>query len=337
MPVPDGTETTAGPQPGGLHIRVLRPGLATTVQDGGRTGWRSFGVGAAGALDRYSLAIGNHLVGNAIDAAAVEISLSGPSLHFDRPARIALTGAEIDAQANGRAIPGWRPIDLPAATTLDLGHCRKGARAYLCLAGSLPLPRVLGSSSTDLRGGFGGMRGRPLASGDILPAWAGPNLACTEPSFPTWWIDPSPDIDFHRSTVARLLPGRDSLTTPEALYNTGWRIAATSDRQALRLDGPALAVHAPGERISEPVAPGTVQLPPDGRPIILLADAQTIGGYPRIGHIIAADLPRLAQLRPGSSLHLIATDHDQGWRLEQQQRARLARIGYAIAARIGRR
>ena len=317
-----------------MSLRVLAPGLLTTVQDAGRVGWRRFGVGQAGALDPYSYRVANRLVGNDATAAALEITVNGPGLRFEQAARIAVTGADIDAEAAGEVLPGWRPIDLPAGTELKFGACRRGVRAYLAVAGGLAVPAVLGSASTDLRGGFGGMRGRMLAAGDLIPLPRHPAPEPRQIEIAGWWIDPSPDIDFHRSSVVKVLPGTDRCRPDAALFETGWRVSSASNRQALRLEGEALAVAEPGERISEPVLPGTIQLPPDGQPIVLLGDAQTVGGYPRIGHVIGADLPRLAQLRPGEMLHFLACDPAEAVRQQRAQRARLARIGYAIAGRM---
>jgi antagonist of KipI len=317
-----------------MRIKVLQPGMLTTVQDAGRQGWRRYGVGRAGALDAFSYAVGNLLVGNPAGAAGLEMTLSGATLAFEAATRIAITGAEIDAATGDMQLPGWRPIDLPAGSVVKFGPCRRGVRAYLCVSGGLIVPRVLGSASTDLRGGFGGMRGRMLAAGDVLPIGEGFAAQIAEPQVPGWWIDAAPDIDFHRSTVIRVLPGADRCAGQSALFDSGWRIAPASNRQAVRLEGPALSAADQGERISEPVAPGTIQLPPDGQPIVLLADAQTVGGYPRIGHAISADLPRQAQLRPGESVHFMPCDPEQARALQREQRARLARIGYAIAQRM---
>lgn len=325
-----------------MSVHVLAPGLATTVQDAGRTGHRHLGVGACGALDGYSHAVANRLVGNHADAPTLEIALSGPSLRFDRPMRIALCGARIDAEADGIAVPGWRPVDLPAGATLRLGACRQGARAYLAVAGGFAVPTVLGSASTDLRGGFGGMRGHALAAGDVLPfarPWPG---GIDRIRIAPWWIDSAPDLDFSASNVVRVLPGADATDPADALHAHGWTVAAASDRQGLRLQaqargggaGHALRAADARERISEPVAPGTIQLPPDGAPIVLLADAQTHGGYPRIGHAIRADWPRLAQLRPGDTVHFVPCTPAEAREARLSQLQRLARIGLAIEARL---
>lgn len=317
-----------------MSVRVLAPGLLTTVQDGGRTGFRHFGVGTAGALDAHSHAIANLLVGNSVDAPALEITLNGPRLHFDRAARIAICGADTDARdAQQQSLPCWRRIDLPAGSHISIGACHRGARAYLAVAGGFAAPIMLDSASTDLRAGFGGVRGRMLATGDILPIARVtlPAIKCI--TVASWWIDPTPDLDFATVQVVHVLPARDALTDPDALFDTAWRVDAASNRQGLRLQGPPLTAADASERISEPVAPGTLQLPADGQPIVLLADAQTHGGYPRIGHAIAADRPRLAQLRAGQSLRFESCTSAQARSLALEQRQRLARIAFAIAAR----
>ena len=314
-----------------MSVHVLAPGLLSSVQDAGRTGFRHLGVGSSGALDAYSHAVANLLVGNPMHAPVLEITLAGPRLRFEHATRIALCGADIDARSGGHALPGWRPVDLPAGSDIHLGACRRGARAYLAVAGAFVVPTLLGSASADLRGGFGG---HALVAGDELTV-ADRNLDVDAIHIAPWWIDPSPDLDFAAPAMIRVLPGHDAGLTGEALFARTWRIAAASNRQGVRLDGHALqAVEGQRERISEPVAPGTVQLPPDGRPIVLLADAQTHGGYPRIGHAIVADRPRLAQLRPGDALRFVPCTSHQARRLRCEQEHRLARIALAIQARV---
>lgn len=315
-----------------MRVEVLAPGAQTSLQDAGRHGWRHLGVGCSGALDAYSAQIANLLVGNPRDAAVLEIALGGPTLRFEHAARIALTGARIDAQCAEQALPGWRPIELPGEAQLRLGPCRHGARAYLAVQGGWQVAPVLGSASTDLGAGFGGLAGRALRAGDTLHAEA----LATVPDRLTvapWWVDPHPDIDLAPEMTLHLLPGRDPTRPADALWQCAWRVAAASDRQGMRLEGPALALAEPGERLSEPVAPGTVQLPPDGHPIVLLADAQTIGGYPCIGYVCSADLSRLAQCRPGDRVGFQPIDRGEALARLRAQRQRLARIELAIRAR----
>lgn len=308
-----------------MSIAVLAPGLSTTLQDRGRTGWRHLGVGAAGALDDHAHALANLLVGNPSDAATLEITLSGPRLRFDRAARIGLCGGDIDARCDGTSLPTARPILLPAGATLALGACRRGARAYLAVDGGIDAPIVLGSRSTDLRGGFGGIAGRALRAGDVLPLGDAGIVEVDAPRIASWWIDDAPDAPL--DGAIRLLPGADATQPMDALFPRSWRVATASDRQGIRLEGDALQPADARERISAAVAPGTVQLPPDGHPIVLLADAQTHGGYPRIGHVIRADLPRLAQLRPGDTLRFAPCTPAQAqaaWRAHRHALARLA-------------
>jgi len=319
-----------------MSVRVLAPGLLTMLQDGGRTGFRHLGVGTSGALDAHSHAIANLLVGNAADDPVLEITLAGPRLRFDRATRIALCGAQIDARVDTQAVQGWRRVDVPAGCELVLGACRRGARAYLAVAGGFAAPIILGSASTDLRAGFGGLRGRMLATGDVLPIIRAARVVAPSVdgiAIATWWIDPAPDVDFNAPKVVRVLSGRDALAPGDALFAESWRVDAASNRQGLRLQGPALSLADVRERISEPVAPGTIQLPADGQPIVLLADAQTHGGYARIGHAIAADRARLAQLRAGDVLRFEPCVPAEARRLAAEQQQRLARIALAIAAR----
>jgi antagonist of KipI len=191
-------------------------------------------------------------------------------------------------------------------------------------------PIVLGSRSTDLRGGFGGIDGRALRTGDEVGLRAAPAIACERPRMPAWWIDPDAD---ERGTPIRYVPTRQSGDL--RLDRRPWRISSHGNRQGVRLEG-APFEGTREEQISAPVAPGTVQLPPSGEPIVLLADAQTMGGYPRLGHVIASDLPRLAQLRPGESVHFASCDLQTATRLACAQRARIARISLMIDQQIAR-
>jgi antagonist of KipI len=316
-----------------MSMHVLAPGLLSSIQDAGRHGVRHLGVGSAGAMDAYSHAIANLLVGNPVHAPVLEITMAGPRLRIERAMRIALCGADIIARCDGRDLPGWHTIDLPAGGELTLGNCRRGARAYLAVAGGFTVSSLLGSSSTDLRGGFGGLAGRALAGGDVLSV-GDDTIDVDVIRIAPWWIDPAPDLDFASPAIIRMLPGRDATSPPDAVFAREWRVATASNRQGLRLEGDAVQPGDDDERVSDPVAPGTVQLPSDGRPIVLLADAQTHGGYPRIGHAIVADRPRLAQLRPGDALRFVPCTTQQARRLHCEQQQRLARIAFAIGQRL---
>ena len=316
-----------------MSIRVLAPGLLTTIQDLGRHGSRHLGVGNAGALDAYSHSVANLLAGNPINAPTLEITLAGPRLAFESAAVIALCGAQFDASIDGIPMPGWRRVRVPAGALLQFGACRRGARAYLAVAGGFVVDTILGSASTDLRGGFGGLDGRALAAGDVLAMTGATRPNVIEIEIAPWWIDPSPDLDFASPPLIRVLPASDPTSPADALFKTHWRVSSASNRQGLRLEGDALEIDDTRERISEPVAPGTLQLPPDGLPIVLLADAQTHGGYPRIGHAIRADWPALAQLRAGDAVHFVPCTPAAARGAQQAQAQRLARIAVAVSAR----
>lgn len=325
--------STRGPS----TVAVLQPGLQTTLQDRGRNGWRHLGVGRAGALDDWSHTLANLLVGNATDDATLEITLTGPALHFDRTVTIALCGAPLDADVDGHALPMMRPLRLPAGCTLRLGACQDGARSYLAIAGGFAAIPVLGSTATDLRGGFGGVHGRALHSGDVLqlrqPAAISPFFGHNDhtpqtPLITGWWLHGAHDE--RPPQLVRVLPGRDTTVPGDAVCAQRWSVSASSNRQGLRLQGEPITAANRQQRISEPVLPGTVQLPADGQPIVLLADAQTHGGYPCIGHVIRADWPKLAQLRPGASLWFEPCTHDEARAAWRRRCERLARLALAL-------
>lgn len=310
-----------------MSVEVLEPGLLTTLQDQGRHGHRHLGVGQSGALDPYSAEVANLLVGNSASCPVLEMTLRGPTLRMAIPVRIAICGARIDVRCGELSLPLWRRIDLPAGSMLRFGGCRSGARAYLAIAGGFKVRTVLDSASTDLRAGFPGLAGRALQSGDMLALGDGIRPNCRDPRIAKRWANPLPELDLQQPVIVHLLPGRDALADAGNLHSIAWSVGSASNRQGLRLSGQALRLRDSRETISEPVLPGTLQLPPDGNPILLMADAQTHGGYPRIGHAIRADWPRLAQLRPGDRLYFAPCTREEAarrWRSRQQGLARLA-------------
>lgn len=263
---------------------VLAPGLSTTVQDLGRPGQRAAGIPQGGAADPVSLRLANLALGNPEGAAALECTLTGPELRFERDATVCLAGADFTG------LPRGRPVRIAAGETLSLGHARSGCRGYLAFAGGLEAQPVLGSRATYAPARLGGLDGRPLVAGDRLAVGESARGRDVRPLDPALFADPP------HGGVLRVIPAAGS---------TGWdacyRASARSDRIGVRLEGPPRAGGG-GDGTSVAVLPGTVQLPPDGQPIILLADAQTIGGYRVIGHVITADLPLVAQLRPGAAV-----------------------------------
>jgi len=275
-------------------ITVVKPGLFTTIQDLGRPGHRVAGVPLSGAADPVSLRLANRLVGNPATAAALETTLLGPDLRFERDAVVALAGAVFPGMPSAAAMP------VRAGETLSLGHATAGCRGYFAVAGGIDVLEVLGSRSTFSPARLGGLRGLPLAAGDALPVGG----AHGETSRSGWDGRPSLVRPSGTRITLRMIPGEQFVIAGESLWSTTHTTSSRSDRMGVRLDGPPLSGgEAAGSLPSVAVLPGTVQLPPDGKPIVLLCDAQTIGGYPVIGHVIAADLPLVAQLRPGDAVN----------------------------------
>jgi biotin-dependent carboxylase-like uncharacterized protein len=318
-----------------MSIEVLSPGLATSVQAAPRTGFRHLGVAGAGALDAWSQAIANLLVGNPPQAATLEATLTGPTLRLERDACVAACGGGFELCVDGIEVGDSRPLYLPAGSTVRVGRARAGARAYIAVRGGIQVEALLGSLSTDLRGGFGGFEGRLLRKGDRLDLAPDAGSGIRRRHVPGWWIDSACSDQVGPARV-RVLPGSDATQPADALFAREWTVAAASNRQGLRLTGETVALRDGRERISEPVAPGTIQLPGDGQPIILLADAQTHGGYPRIGHVIRADWPLLAQRRPGDRLLFQPCSREEAVTALARQRQQLARIRLAIRSRQDR-
>ncbi len=277
---------------GEVAIRVLRAGLQSSVQDLGREGWRAAGVGCGGAADEMAARIANLLVGNPEGAAGIEFTLTGPELRFERDAWIAVGGGEF------AGVPSWTPHLITAGSTLRIGEARRGSRGFLAVAGGIAVESVLGSRSVHLRAGFGGGFGRALRAGDGLPVGSAPGGGPRG----KWRIDPRLLPRYSAEAEVRLITTPESGPAADAAAVPWFAVSPRSDRMGVRFEGEPLPGAWSGERVSSPVAPGTVQVPPDGRPIALLTDAQTIGGYPVVGQVAAVDLPVLAQLRPGERL-----------------------------------
>lgn len=277
-------------------IHVVRPGLLTTVQDLGRWGYQASGVAVAGPMDTFSHRVANALVGNESSAATLEITLIGPELQFERACSIALAGADFEVNCSGRAIPIGMSMWLDDGARLQFVRRRAGARVYLAVAGGILTPPVLGSRATHLVSGMGGLLGRALMPNDVLPIEAG-----RAPGPPRR----APGLLLPSSGRARLrvLPGPQAeWFAPEAwrlLSSTSFRVSPRSNRMGYRLEGPQLPRQREEEPISEPLTFGAIQVPAAGEPILLMADRQTAGGYPKIGCVIAADLPIAGQLAPG--------------------------------------
>lgn len=296
-----------------MSIEIVKAGLQTTLQDAGRPGFAHLGVGRAGAFDGPALRLANAVCNNIDDACALEITLLGPILRFATATTIAVTGAPISVRIDDTRAPQWAPLRIRAGATVALGSTTEGCRSYLAVHGGFDVAPVLGSRSSDVNAGIGVFDGRPLRAGDTLPT-ASLAEAAPAPARTSWSLDPFPWFGCRRGDPLRLLPGRhlDALTAAsrEALFTHAFTVRADSNRVGLRLAGPHLALRAPAEMASEGCVPGLLQLPPSGQPIAFGPEGPVSGGYPRLGQIIASDLPRLAQLRPGDALRFAPCTSD---------------------------
>ncbi|WP_052849995.1 biotin-dependent carboxyltransferase family protein [Streptomyces avicenniae] len=279
---------------------VVRPGALTTVQDLGRPGLAHLGVPRSGALDTPAHLLANRLVGNPPDAATLETTLTGCALRAHAPLTAVITGAHCPVTLDGRPAPWGAPFTVPAGAVLDAGPALRGVRAYVALSGGIARPPVLGSRSTDLLSGLGPA---PLAPGDVLPLGAP-----TAPPAPADAVpQPAPPAEL---VLPLHLGPRDDWLTPDAPHTlaTGhYRVSADSNRVGLRTQGPALTRARDGELPSEPMVTGAVQVPPDGLPVVFLADHPTTGGYPVVGVVPERALAAAAQATPGTPLRFVPT------------------------------
>jgi biotin-dependent carboxylase-like uncharacterized protein len=292
-------------------IEVMSTGALATVQDLGRRGALRWGVGLSGAMDDLALASGNILLGNPDDAAAIEIQVFPFQVRFLQSCMFAVTGADCGAMLDDEPLLPWLVHEGRSGQLLSLGLPRRGAwpasRAYLCAAGGIDVPSVLGSRSTQLRGTFGGLEGRALRPGDRLPLGESRQMAqaglgvCPPGLAMPQMVDGLPAL--------RVLPAAEYDAYPaeaqNSLWSHPWKITPQSDRYGFRLEGTPLLPKAPIELRSHGIVPGVIQVPHGGQPIVQMRDAQPSGGYPKIGTIIAADLWRLGQTPIGSKVRFV--------------------------------
>lgn len=289
-------------------LDIIAAGPLMTIQDGGRPAARRYGVPPGGAMDRFALAAANRLVGNRPDAPVLELTAGGVQIQFGAPVLIGLAGADLDADLDEAPLAPWRSAIAPAGGVLRLRGRRGdwGGRVYLAIGGELAAEWAIGSAGTCLAGGFGGYQGRTLRAGDRIAVHP---RSFTAADGMRWWpVGRRPA--YCAQPCLRVLPGPQYDLLPEAweqLLKATFQVDQAASRQGYRLAGASLPSHH-HSLPSFGVVPGAIQLPPDGRPILLLADAQTTGGYPVIATVIGADLPLAAQLLPGDRLAFTATD-----------------------------
>jgi len=295
--VPAPTQPSALP----VGIQVIDPGALSSIQDHGRWGRQHLGVSPGGAVDPVLASIANRLVGNPDEAAVIECTMSGPVLRFDTDASAAWVGWADETSG--------KPHTIKAGERIDLRRRMCHLRGYIAVAGGIEVPNVLGSRATDLRAVFGGYHGRSLRAGDILPI----GTASTAPISEKWHVSwPHPDGSFIELRYLRGMQADWFSEEARCLFSGNfYEISPTSDRTGTRFKGDKLELKEPREMVSQPVVCGSVQVPPDGQPIVLMSERQTVGGYPQIGHIISADMPKLARAWPGTKVRFREVDLDE--------------------------
>jgi antagonist of KipI len=330
-----------------MSVVVRSAGFLTSVQDLGRTGFRQSGVSVGGALDTHALRVANALVGNDDNAAGIEATLGTLRLQFDEERVVAWCGGAFAVRIGEAELPSGHAGFVEGGDELTMTAPDAGGRAWLAISGGIDVPLILGSRSTDLRGSFGGHEGRALRDGDELSLDKERSRRCgtdeerrrfqTAVPWISDWSAPTPwAATAHRDAFLRIVRGAHwDQFTPEAqslLVTNSFSVTADSDRMGARLDGPELERIDAADLLSEAVAPGTLQVPPNGKPILLLGDCQTIGGYPKIAHVITVDLPIAAQLRPGDPVrfHEVSLAEAQDFLREREQDFARFRVGLSL-------
>lgn len=318
-------------------IEIEQSAALNTVQDSGRTAWRHLGVSVSGVMDPMALRAGNILLGNDENAAAIEVQMFPFRVRFHADTSIAITGADCRAQLDGVELPAWWGCSVKRGQVLELRYPRSGARGYLCIAGGIDVPSVMGSRSTALRGSFGGFEGRSLQRGDRLacgstdvtplPA-SGIGLEPPEQAMP----DTFPRNPQGLVQIRAIPSGEYALFAADAdrFWQQPWQVSMQSNRTGYRLAGAPILPAKTVEMRSYGLIPGIVQVPPAGEPIIQLSDANTAGGYPKIACVIEEDLWQLGQVQPGQSIQLIESNAQEAIAVKQAIDRWLAQLRYSV-------
>lgn len=303
-------------------FRIIEPGIQTTVQDLGRRGLMRYGIPTSGAMDQRSLVMGNLLVRNPDNAAAVETTLQGLKLQALTTVAISITGADLDPWVNDQPAPQWAGFTMGEGDLLHFKRRKKGFRAYVAVRGGIDVPEVLGSRSTYVRGRIGAF----LQSGDVLGICP-PNAEAPEYRFA---LPEEYRPDFNRTDPIQVLMGpQDDCYTPRGIatfLNSTYRITHQADRQALRTEGPLIEIARGPGIITDPIPPGAIQVPGDGKPIVLLRDSQVTGGYAKIAIVARVEMDFLGQLMPGDTIRFQRADREMALNLLREETRRLDEV-----------
>ncbi|HSI66128.1 MAG TPA: biotin-dependent carboxyltransferase family protein [Planococcus sp. (in: firmicutes)] len=315
-------------------LKIIKSGMQTTVQDLGRYGFQKYGVIASGVMDPFAHRIANLLAGNEENAATLEITLVGPVIQFSEDTCIALCGGNLSPKINDQEVGMWRTIAVQKGDTLTFGSPRNGCRSYLAVSGGLAVPEVMSTRSTYLRAGIGGFQGRALKAGDEIGLNPFPVDRTAALIREMDWL--VPPLHYSDSPVIRMMEGRQfhlfNEFSKQHIFTEPFSVSSHSDRMGYRLEGSPLLLEKSSEMISEAVAFGSIQVPSDGNPIVLLADRQTTGGYPKIGQIASVDLPLISQLKPGDQLSFrkISLEESQALYIGQEQQIQQIKAGIQL-------
>lgn len=309
-------------------MNVINPGMYTTLQDLGRTGYQQYGMPLSGSMDAFAHRVANLLVDNAVDEAVLEMTILGGTFEFEQEAVIAITGADMNPMLNGETVVGmWRTLMIRKGDRLQFGASRSGCRCYLAVAGGVDIPKVLGSKSTYVRGHLGGFEGRPLKKGDTLPLNTLPSEAWhLKGRFVKAACIPAYDSDLELRVI--LGPQDDAFTRQGIadFFSATYKVSNEFDRMGYRLEGKKVEHLESADIISDGIVKGAVQIPGHGNPIIMLADCQTTGGYTKIAHVISTDLPKIAQAKAGDQIRFKAVDIQEAHEILRQQEVMLKEI-----------
>lgn len=326
-------------------IEILSSGLMNAVQDLGRPGYLDQGIGRGGAIDRPALRIANLLVGNPEGSAAIEVAVFPFRMKFLEPANYAVTGASCRASLNGQALPPWWSGAADAGDELRLDPPTQGSRAYVAIGGGIDVPSVLGSRATDLKSGFGGLDGRALVRGDRLAFGSSAAPAATHGCSidPFHFRDVLGGMAGGEPLTLRIMPGAEfgafAEAAQQALLGREFTVSADNNRQGMRLEGQALPLTRKLELLSHGIMPGTIQVPPSGQAVIQLAEANTCGGYPKIGHVIETDLWKLGQAPSGAAIRFEVVGREAAVAAIRDEELRLRRLanllGGGVAMKAG--
>lgn len=286
-----------------MGIKVVFPGPLSTIQDAGRIGFLRAGITSSGVMDQEAYKAANQLVGNQSGEAVIEATLMGPTLEFEEDAIVAVTGADMCPQVDGIGAAMYEPIYIKRGQKLTMQMAVNGCRSYIAVHGGMDVPVVMNSRSTNIKCQIGGLSGRALRAGDRIPV---PELTCSKEEIDRILSQKIKKVHYDTNVIIRVIPGPQDDYFTEAgkrtFFNSTYQISVDSDRMGFRLEGPEIENKNGVDIVSDGIAFGAIQVPPSGKPIVLLADRQTTGGYAKIGNLYTGDIPKFVQLKPGDTV-----------------------------------